>query len=281
MNNDKQQNFQPYQYKGDEISLVDLWRVITKRKSTIIIVFIIISFFMILKTLIMEPVYESRSVIQIGKFSEDMLVEPALLMAQLGEEYQVDNISERELFFPRISSISIDKTGPTAVLRISSNDVSAEGARVYLSSVVSNILSKHKSMFDKWLAIKEKRLAEIEKNIGDINLKISEMNETTDNIGTPNSTKDMMTLIEGGKLFFLRDEVSETLSNYRLSILKAESTKVLRIPTLQPRKIKPKMMLGVILGLALGLLAGILAAFFHEFIVNAKNEILMDKINEK
>ena len=277
MNKGIQQNTQHYQYRNDEVSLVDLWKVIIRRKVTMFIVFVVIFFFVVLKTIMTSPIYESRSVIQIGKLDKVFIVEPELLAARLKEEYQVGEMLETHNTTPYVSSVSIDKKGLSTVLIIKVNDVSAEGASKYLKRVVNKILREHKIVFDENMDIRKNRLARIENNISDINTKISNLDVI---LKKGNATNQMQAATATYvKLLFIRDEIDELRKENQLSMLTLKETKLLREPILQAQKIKPKTTLNIILGLLIGLLVGVILAFIHEFIVNARNELSIDKTN--
>ena len=90
---------------NDEISLIDLFKVIKKRKNTFYVVFALTVMLAIAFTVTMEPVYKSKAVIRIGSVGSVGSVEPVLeLVKRLQEEYRVDDDTEAEILPPYVST---------------------------------------------------------------------------------------------------------------------------------------------------------------------------------
>lgn len=270
MNNDNNKRHQPFQYEGAEISMVDLWRVIVKRKMTIFVVFIVILLSIVLKAMITPPIYESSSVIHIGSVGGKFVEPPTLLAERLKEEYQIGDFAENKFDSCHILSATIDKKVGSSIVKISASGLSADGAREYLKIVVSNILSQHKTVYNRMLDSKKNLLASDENNLSEIKTRLLELNPLIEKLKSTNPTHATVILVESIKFLSIRETLEKSISEQKSSIASTQNTQIYRTPTLKPKRIKPNIILYIISGLVLGLFVGIFAAFVQDFVVNSR-----------
>ena len=82
----------PAYYPDDEISLIDLWNVLVRRRWLIAGVTLLCLLVAGLYTTLVTPVYESRSVLLVGKVASIGPVEdPNEMTLRLREAYRVDD----------------------------------------------------------------------------------------------------------------------------------------------------------------------------------------------
>ena len=142
----------PHGYEDDEISLVDIWRVLQRRKAIIAIIFTISLVSGLILALLGKDQYAYSTVIEIGKDAEAKLIEtPENTLAKLKEIYIPQ--AKRELMqkYPAISGYQIDvdiPKGSGQLIMLHSKAAGNESASQLLlhEAVVKNILKDHRRL---------------------------------------------------------------------------------------------------------------------------------------
>ena len=100
-------------YREDEISLIDLWQILVRRKSWVFACFIICVIIGGLYTILKPPVFEATTQIRIGQIADLGLIEDGnvicdILLSRYGKD--VAEGIEREL--PVLKKASVSKASP-------------------------------------------------------------------------------------------------------------------------------------------------------------------------
>jgi uncharacterized protein involved in exopolysaccharide biosynthesis len=143
----------------DEINLVDLWRVLAKRKALVMVMPVLSLLLAAVYLLITPAVFESRAVIQVGQVEV-----PAVLVQRLKEQYRVDD-KEAATEMPRVTNISVDKKGASNIITILAQDSGAEGAQKHLTQVVQALLAEHTKLYSQTMDTQRQRLHSLDKQI--------------------------------------------------------------------------------------------------------------------
>ncbi|MBD3669236.1 MAG: hypothetical protein HUJ29_00545 [Gammaproteobacteria bacterium] len=265
----------------DEISLIDLIRVLLRRKKTIVLVFLIVTALGVIVTMLVPQVYESRAVVLIGKVTNQLIEEPDVLVQRLIEEYEVGDTSETEKEFPIVESISVDKRRASTILELTVRGETAEGARSYLDSVVQTLFAEHKSIYEKTLELEYQRLESMKEQITELDSLISQVHELLSRLKRSDPVQASVLAIESGKYLAMKPSLEEkyVTLDILLSELKTKPTQYLREPTLPLKTKQPRSKLYIAVSVIVGIFLGIFAAFIHEFMTNVKRELSMNEEN--
>ncbi len=261
-----------------EISIIDLFLIIIRRKWTMIGVFAVIVLSGLLYLLVAGPVYQSRAVLVVGEVGEDGLMEnPPVLVGRIKEKYRVGDDSEGPRELPYLATVSLSRQTHKLVELIASART-PEDAQVYLERVVENIIQEHteryKSVYSAQRALVEAKSAEL----NELNRKVQQMTDLIDSLKASDSTQASFLLIELGEVLERKGVLDKEYRELQIDLtLKSNPSKVLREPTLAVKPASPKVPMVLSVCVLSGLLAGALMAFLVEFLCNARNEIRRQK----
>ncbi len=256
-------------YQEDEVGLIDLWRVIVKRKKMIIASMLSVLVVVVLWMAITKPVYESRAVLGVGQVGQVGQVEaPQLLVQRLKEEYRVKDESEGVTKLPAIKEVkTMEKTLPNGV-EITAQAHNAEEARQFLAGVMAKVIRQHQKLFTMARDEQQKQLEMLQKRRDDIEqilLLVRHRMSTT--AGSDAALAGLLTL-EQERLLQQLPQIEQQQVALRLAMseLQSKPTVLLRQPTLPVKPAKPKPALYLALAAVLGLMLGVFGAFFAEFV---------------
>lgn len=259
----------------DEINLIDLWRVLGRRKALVLVMPVLSLLVAAIYLLIAPAVFESRAVIQVGQVGQVGQVEAAAVLVQrLKEQYRVDD-KDPTPEIPRVTEISLDKKGPGNVVTLLAQDHSAEGAQKLLAQAVQALLAEHAKLYNQAMNIWRQRLQFLAKQIQTLNGHIEKLNARIDAMRKQDAAQAAILAIERGKLLTeaLGLEAGYTALQLAMSDIQSQPTKLLRESTLPDRQTKPKPKLVLVLALVLGFMLGIIAAFIAEFLAKARQQL--------
>lgn len=267
----------------DEVSLVELWGVLARRKVLILAVLLvsllIVGFFVYFT----PRTYESRAVLQIGRVTQ---------MAQIGQVVQMAQIEPPATFVKRvmvqhgaenggaesgkadsfIQAAFVEKD--TNLVAIVARGPSPDAVQEYLTQVIGKLIDDHKNLFDgvrnelqNSLHIMQVRghginqaIATNEKEMGILARQPTGANTIT-TIGAYLITSERSKLLEQRLLV----EQKQTELRMAMSELQSSPTTLLKTPTLPADPVKPRPLLYFLLASGIGLAMGIFIAYVMEF----------------
>lgn len=266
----------PLPTTDDETSLIDLWRVLAKRKMLVLAMPVVLLLAAAVYLLTAKPVFESRAVVQVGQVGQVGQVEaPAVLVQRLREQYRVGDTDAISVM-PRVTDVSLDKKGSNNVITLLVQDHSAEGAQKYLAHVTQALLAEHTKVYSQSMDVQRQRLQSLDKRMQALNDYMEKLSVHIEAVGKQDPAQAAILAIEKGKLLteipgLERDHTALRLA---LSDIQSQPSKLLREPTLPDRQAKPKQKLVLVLALLLGFMLGIITAFVAEFLIKARQQAI-------
>ena len=272
----------PQDFQEEEISLIDLWRVIAKRKRLILITVAVILLLVGAWLLIAKPVYESRAVLGLGQVGQVAQVAqvaqveaPQLLVQRLKEEYRVKDQSEGEQKFPAIKEVKTMEKSLANGVEIIVQAHEPQEAQKFLTDVVAKVIKRHQKLFDMGRAEQIKQMESlqqeyerIEQALVLIEHRISAL------VGSEASLAGLLTL-QKDLLLQRLPQLAQQQATLRLAMSELQSTPtfMLRTPTLPIEPVSPKPVLYMTLAGVVGLMLGIFGAFFAEFVGKTRKQL--------
>jgi len=263
-------------HQEDEISLIDLWRVIVKRKRLILITVAVILLLMGAWLLVVKPVYESRAVLGVGQGAQGAQVEaPQLLVQRLKEEYRVKDGSEGAQTLPGLTAVKTMEKSLANGVEMIVQAHGAQAAQQYLAEIVAKIIKRHQRLYDLGRAEQMKQMESlqresdrIEQSLALIEHRISAL------VGSEASLAGLLTL-QKDLLLQRLPQIAQQQTTLRLAMSELQSTPtfMLRTPTLPIKPVSPKPMLYMMLAGVVGLMLGIFGAFFAEFLGKTRKQL--------
>lgn len=253
----------PAQYHDDEISLIDLTKILIRRRWWIVSCFLLISGLGFIYAILMSPVYTYTSVYKVAGSSTNTAYEaPAGLITQINSLFLPDAL--RQLVDEqgeKVLSLKVEAVNPKDTLLIILATKTAEQQQPLVEALHREVLSRLAIAQADSLAQRQKQLTA---QINNLNTLIQQAMEAT----TERSQEMLVTY-------------SERLLNTLSALEQLTSPEVLDHATqsLRVEGISKKLIL--ILAFVLGGILGIMAAFFAEFATRVRDSLHEDENEQK
>jgi uncharacterized protein involved in exopolysaccharide biosynthesis len=228
-------------HQEGEIDLVELWRIIVKRRYLIIGIFIITIISAIIYLFISKPFYQSQAIVEIGTVGynpqEIFIEDPEILIETLPNQYGNPSVM---LKAKNILTLSVLGSSP----KLAQNS---------MQRTVNELINKHQVLYDQVIQLRQNRLNGL---------------KTQYQVLSSNSSSVLQ-----------RAELADQIAQTELLLTKvyARPTQVLKKPTFEPNPVKPKKKLYLLIAIVLGLMFSFIGVFIAEFITKFKAEISESK----
>jgi len=270
----------------DTIDLRELFAVLKRRKKFIWLTTGIITLLALAYVFIAKPVYEVKTMIEVGQIDKKPIEKVNNIQQKLNYEYKVNAKGiKREL--PLVKNISVPKKSNTILsLTIHANN-NNEGIN-YIQTVINKIEKEYHEKTDAYLENQKELIALIENDIKENTIGLEKLQKELDDYSQrivqlkseDAALAGIYALQIGQKQVQLQDlkkyisELKNKKQELKLSItpLKMKPTHIVgEIETLE-KPVKPKKKLIVIVAFITGLMLSVFLAFFLEFIGGRKEE---------
>lgn len=260
-----------HQTYADEISLFDLWDILVRYRWRLLAVWALVVLAAAAYLAVAQPVFESRSVVRVGRVEGEFIVRPAILALELKERYEV---GEKGRERPFMKSVKVEDTEveDTDAIVLQAEAHSAEEAQSFLLEAVSEVLEQQLLQYNDARSLRERALADLEAEIELLNGQAQQLAEVAENANVDEAVRALIVLQRSTLQADLRALHEKKLELQRaLSRIQTYPTQVIREPTLPEHASSPRKALTLGLALVLGGMLGCLAAFLSEFLHQAKN----------
>ena len=273
------QNTQPpaQPYDDDEISLIELWQILARRKAFILACFILClaggAAFAFLKA----PVYEASVKLRIGQVKGDDAAPPVMLenadelssriLVQYGEDVAAGIKRER----PFITTASVQKGVTTTVQLTAEGDTPADAARL-LDDVVKGVQKAHTAMFEDNLKPIAERLKSLDEQRTALHQQYADLTQLAEQLKERDNVQASLLMIERSPITnSLDQQATERLRlSQQITPPATRPTELIGEITAPAKPSKPKKALVLALAAVLGMMGGVMLAFVAEFIAKAK-----------
>ncbi|MEW6353883.1 MAG: Wzz/FepE/Etk N-terminal domain-containing protein [Pseudomonadota bacterium] len=270
---------QLYYPVDDEISLIDIWNVLVKRKIMVLAVLLLSLLGAGIAVIVMTPVYESRAVLQIGQVGQvgqtgqpvTQIEAPAVVVKRLIEQ---DKGTGNEFLDKKTSSsiktASVEKDGNLiTVVAQASTPAAAQG---YLTQVVNKLLREHQRLLDYAQNEKRQYLNLLQLRSYDFTQAIQTLDKNLRALAAKDIALEIILAQEKAKLFEQRGQLEQKQLELRMAMseLQSKPTALIKAPTLPVDPVKPRPAFYLALAAMLGVMLGVFGAFFMEFLGRAR-----------
>lgn len=269
------QNSQPAQqtYDDDEISLIELWQILSRRKGLIILCFLVCVAAGAAFAFLKSPVYEASVKLRIGQVQGNGgLLENAeelssRILAQYGEDVAEGIKRDR----PFITKASVQK-GVSTTLQLTTEGDTPEDAARLLEQVVNGVRKAHTVMYEDNLKPIAQRLQGLEEQRGALQQQYADITTLVEQLKVRDSVQASLVMIERGPITTSINQLdAETLRlSQQMTPPQTRPTELLGEVTAPAKPSKPKKALVLVLSAMLGMMSGVMLAFIAEFIEKSK-----------
>jgi LPS O-antigen subunit length determinant protein (WzzB/FepE family) len=260
-------------YDDDEISLLELWQTLVKRKALILACFLIClaggAAFAFLKA----PVYEASVKLRIGQVQGGSgLLENAeelssRILAQYGEDIAQGVKRER----PFITKATVQK-GVTTTLQLTAEGDTPDDAARLLENVVGDVGKAHTAIYEDNLKPIAERLKSMEEQRQALQQQYADITTLVEQLKGRDTVQASLVMIERGPITTAINQLdAERLRLSQQTTPPQTRPTELLGPIATPTKpSQPKKALALALAAVLGLMGGVMLAFAAEFVAKAK-----------
>lgn len=269
------------EYIEDEIDLRDYIKVMLRRKKVILAVFFICVITATIISFLVPRVYESSSIIQIGKINELLMKKEEAREILLTQDFLKPIIKKLNLDIEADKlkkNINVENIKNTNFLKINVQYPCAKMAAKINAAIANSFISKGQAIYQRRVSLINDRLKEIEREIKSTEEAMRKVQNLIIKLSKSNAPQEEKSL---GIII-----LQTTLSNYerQLTLLrnkknnievllaKSKDFKIVEKAITSRYPIKPKKKLNVAIASVLGLMLGVFIAFFQEFWEKGKEE---------
>ncbi len=276
-------------HADDEISLIELWQILVRRKAWIALCFALSIFggtgFAFLKA----PVYEASVKLRIGQVDVRQAAAPGLLepaeelssrlMARYGEDV-ADGVKREPPFLKRAAA----QKGVASTIDLVTEGDTPEDAAGLLGRVVDEIQKEHDLTFQQNLKFLAERLDHLNQQRAALEQQYKDATALLEQLRQRDAIQASLVMLERGRISTSISELDaeKPALTQRLSPPQTRPTELVGEITAPVRPASPRPPLVFSLAVVLGLIGGVALAFMAEFVANARSGTKMAGLaNEK
>lgn len=263
----------------DEISLIDLWLILVRRRwwflGTLAVVMGAVIAFLVLT----RPLYESRATLQIGQIANingsgqtTPLELPDVLVSKLQAQYHLNDKDTAPIRPPKVTDVS--SNSGNSLITITARAYNSKKAQSFLKNTLQKIQNRQQKLFDQAMSARKDYLVNLKQQKKQLQSQVDSISQQlAKDKGIGPSTTSILTTDRAGLLQQI-STIQTQITDVKQSMNPPQSqpTELLQEPTLPVKRIFPKTKLTIALGLAGGVLLGLLVAFFVEFLHRVQME---------
>lgn len=270
--------------QDDEIDLRELWQTLIKRKALIAIVTCFVTICATIFTFVQMPLYEVKTVVDIGFYGTSLLEEPANLVKRVEIKY-INN--ENKEAITRLDTVTQVK-GAKDLVELTAIAPSNEEAKSLLNAIVQDIKNRHHQLLQSYVGSVQAKIQNLENQKKDLEaeqkqlaLEIAHKTANIDQIIKDNPAVAAVYTIElnskttefsdlKNKIFMLNNQLSDL--SLAISSSNIQDTNMMDKMMFNDFPTKPKKKMIVTVALVSGIIVSIFLAFFLEFIGKNRHE---------
>lgn len=269
----------PHSYDDDEISLLELWQILARRKALILACFVICLGGGAALALLKAPVYEVSAKLRIGQVKGDSSAASVILenaeelssriLAQYGKDIAAGITRQR----PFITTASLQKSVTTTVQLTAEGDTPEDAARL-LEEVVKGVQEAHAGIFENNLKPIADRLKSLDEQRSALKQQYADVTTLVEQLKERDSVQASLVMIERGSIVTAlnQQDVERLRLSQQLTPPQTRPTELIGEITAPAKPSKPKKALILALAAVSGLMGGVMMAFVMEFLARAKSK---------
>lgn len=243
----------------NEVNLIDIWTMLARQKRWAIAALVVTLLAAITYVVGTPAIYESRSVVRIGRSAGELVVSAKALVLTLNEDYRVDELDRT---YPRLVSVK-DEGEDAIVLRAEAK--SAAEAKQFLAQIVQKILDGQSTHYQHVRNTREADLKALDDRIEAMDKHIARLSTAT-NMRVDEAVKALLVLQSGSLLTASLSLLEQRMKvQQQLFTFNTYPAQLLRDPSLSIKPIRPRPVLTISAAVLLGTVFAIIAAFLADF----------------
>lgn len=266
----------PAEARHEEVSLIDLWHVLLRRKTWIIVA-LIASLAGAAVYLIFAPkIYEARVKIRVGQVAGAGPFEaPEILASRLLAQYGEDIADGVKRPRPFLKQATVPRNVPTSVELVAQAD-SPDDAAAFLGRVFGEVQRTHDATFRENHRLMSERIQNLEAQEEALQQQFQDASALINQLRPRDPVQASLIMLERGRISVALNglEAEKPELAQRLTPPKTQPTALLGEIIAPQRAAAPKRSLVLAISLALGLVAGVGLAFIIDFLSKTRDASL-------
>ena len=249
----------------DEISLIELWQILARRKALIMACFIVSLAAGAAVALLQTPVFEANVSLRIGKVKSGPEGESSVPLEDASE------LTARLLAQGGISKATVQK-GSTTIVQLAATGGTPEDAKRKLEDAVQEVLKTHETILAESTRPVAGRIKALDLQQEAHSKQYAEISALIDQLRQRDPVQAALLVLERRSIssVFTQIEAERLRLAQLLTPPQTQATELLGNITAPAAPVKPKKALVLALAAALGMMGGVMLAFFAEFMAKAK-----------
>ena len=260
-------------YREDEISLIDLWQIVVRRRVWIFACFIICVITGGLYTMLKHPVFESTTRIQIGQIAdigpiEDGNVICDILLSRYGKD--VAEGIEREL--PVLKEASVSKA-TAQMLELTVEGNTPEESTALLRQIAEELIRKQHAIQKSNITSSEELIQSLQSQRELLQRELNRAQEIFETLKQRDSVQASLIMMERSRIATALFEIELKLPILiqKLNPPQTKPPAILEDIVAPTEPATPKKILIMLLSSLLGLMTGLMIAFVAEFFAKVRS----------
>ncbi|MGI9305336.1 MAG: hypothetical protein ACR2RB_21935 [Gammaproteobacteria bacterium] len=253
--------------------LIDLWLIFASRRKVFFAVAAAVLALVGAFVLTLDPVYESRAVVQIGKVGAQPVEPVDTVLSRLTAIHIPPSRAQRG--YPFIEKVEKDEELESDLIVIKARGRAPDEARDHLEQVLRAFVAEHQQQFSEDLQLKHSRVQELEGAIGDHRSQAQSLSAVVAATLASDPSQAALAEIEKASLLARIDKLEKDKKDLEstLSGLYTRPTRVILEADLPKESTQPGYALLGVIGVLAALVAGIIAAYLVQFVANLRQGI--------
>lgn len=272
---------------GDEISLVELWQILVRRKAVILLCFAICLSAGAVFAFLKSPVFEASVKLRIGQVQGAAGAPQGTLVALQATSFALENVDELAAWLMssfgenvandiRHDSASLTKVAvqknSTSIIELVAEGASPTDAANLLTRVVADVQKVHGLIYERNTRVLNERLQNLEQQRAALQQQYEDATRLVEKLGQRNAIQASLIMLERSRIStaisVLDAEKPELMQ--KLVPPQTRPTELLGEISAPSKAVRPKKGLVLALAAILGLMGGVMLAFVVEFLAKAR-----------
>ena len=263
----------PAQETGREISLIDLWLVLARRRNWFLVTFVVSVVAAVATAFFMPPRFESRAVLSLGQVKGiGLLEQPDVMLERLKRMYKLGR-GDRRTAPPYMENIELNSTAASAnLLTFVAVGLSPEEARDFLQKAVGSLVVVHTQLYDEALQVQRERLSILNAALAQNRQQADALKRRLDDLKSLTSSAAPLLALEYAKIVESEPLLKMKELDLRLALMPpgTQPTQLLLKPIVSEYPLQPRPALYIGVGIIAGVLLGVFAVIAVEFLATAR-----------
>lgn len=256
----------------DEISLIELWDILVRRKTWIFFSLLVCISASLAFAFLKSPVFTASVKVRIGQVAGSGLFEPpevlsSRLLAQFGEDV-ADGVKRERPFLARATA----QKGTSATIELTAEGDHPQDAADLLSRVFEDIQKTHAENYKQNVQFLSERLQNLDKQRQAFQQQYDDATAMLAQLAPRDPVQASLIMLERGRISTAMNELDAEKPGLmqRLTPPLTQPTELIGEIAAPTEAAKPKKAMILTLSVILGLMGGAILAFIVEFVSNAR-----------